>query len=52
MEMLMLSLYNARERDRDAWADLFKQADNRYVVVDVQMPTGSDSGIVEARWIG
>lgn len=52
MDMLMLSLFNARERDRDAWASLFKQADHRFGIVDVHTPVGLDSGIIQAKWLG
>lgn len=51
MDLTMLSLLNARERDRDAWESLFRQADERFIVVDVQTPSGSNAGIIEAKWL-
>ena len=51
LDMEMLSLFNSHERDADAWASLFKQADERFIVVGVTVPSGAESGIVEARWL-
>ena len=33
MDMLMMTLCNARERDRDDWATLFQEADKRFNMV-------------------
>ena len=52
MDMLMLTLCNARERDRDDWEMLFKQADNRFQFVDASVPEGSSLAIIEAKWRG
>ena len=51
MDLTMLSLFNARERDIDAWQSLFRQADERFIIVGVQTPSGSDAGIIEAKWL-
>lgn len=51
MDLTMLSLLNARERDIDAWESLFRQADERFVIVSVQAPSGSNAGIIEAKWL-
>lgn len=52
MDMLMLTLCNARERDRDDWEMLFKQADDRFLFVGLVIPEGSSLAIVEAMWQG
>ncbi len=48
----MLTLSNARERDRDDWEKLFKEADNRFRLVSAHVPRGSSLGIIEVRWEG
>ena len=50
MDMLMLTLCNARERDRDDWKTLFKSADSRFYFVSAYIPEGSSLGIIEASW--
>ena len=50
MDMLMLTLCNARERDRDDWEMLFKEADHRFQFISAYVPEGSSLGIIEARW--
>lgn len=52
MDMLMLTLCNARERDRDDWQALFHEADERFVLVSAFVPKGSSLGIIEAIWKG
>lgn len=52
MDMLMLTLCNARERDRDDWEVLFKEADSRFRFGSAFVPEGSSLGIIEARWEG
>lgn len=52
MDMLMLTLCNARERDSDDWKMLFKQADERFHFVGAFVPEGSSLAIIEARWQG
>ena len=46
----MLTLCNARERDRDDWETLFKTADSRFHFVNAYVPAGSSLGIIEASW--
>ena len=48
--MVMLTLCNARERDRDDWEMIFQQADDRFGFVGAYVPDGSSLGIIEARW--
>ena len=50
MDMLMLTLCNARERDSDEWEMLFKQADDRFQFVNASMPEGSSLAIIVAKW--
>ncbi|KAL6715591.1 hypothetical protein ACLMJK_006552 [Lecanora helva] len=50
MDMLMMSMFNARERDREGWISLFQQADSRFRFVDAIVPSGLDSAIIEAVW--
>lgn len=50
--MLMMTLSNARERDRDDWEMLFKQADERFQFAGAFVPEGSSLAIIEARWHG
>ena len=51
MDLTMLSLLDARERDIDAWESLFRQADERFIIISVQVPSGSNAGIIEANWL-
>ena len=50
MDMLMLTLFNAREREEDDWRALFEQADPRFKVVRVSSAPGGGSGVIEAVW--
>ena len=50
MDMLMMSMHNGRERDRDGWVKLFQEADERFRFVDATAAPGLDSAIIEARW--
>jgi len=50
MDVGMLTMQNARERDRDDWISLFKRADERFNFVGVTEPEGSDLAIIEFTW--
>lgn len=50
MDMIMLSLYNSREREKDDWEMLFREADTRFKHVKMWVPEGAMLGIVEATW--
>ena len=50
MDMLMLSICNARERDEDDWRRLFGEADSRFKVLRIFTPKGSTLGIVDVVW--
>ncbi len=52
MDMLMLTLSNARERDRDDWEALFEAADDRFQFISAYVPEGSSLGIIEVTWEG
>ena len=48
--MIMLSLFNARERERSDWEQLFLEADCRFKHVRVWVPEGATLAIIEAIW--
>jgi hypothetical protein len=50
MDMLMLSICNARERDEADWRLLFHKADPRFKVLRVFTPKGSALGIIDVEW--
>ncbi|KAI0835695.1 putative O-methyltransferase [Hypoxylon sp. FL0890] len=52
MDLTMLEIGNAKERDLNEWQSLFKQADSRYVFKGMQQPPGSSLSILEATWEG
>lgn len=49
--MLMLSLFNAREREEGDWKGLFREADKRFQNIKIWTPPGSALSIVEATWV-
>ena len=52
MDLTMLSILNARERDADEWESLFTEADARFEFQGVKRPNGSNLAIMEAIWNG
>lgn len=52
MDLTMLEILNARERELDDWARLFEQADNRFKFLGGKQPVGSHLWIIEALWEG
>jgi len=52
MDMNMLSILNARERDADEWESLFAEADPRFEFQGFKRPDGSNLAIMEAIWNG
>lgn len=50
MDLTMLALLNAKERDVSGWTDLFAQADPRYKFLGAKTPAGSRMSIMEAVW--
>ncbi|KAJ5092932.1 hypothetical protein N7456_008793 [Penicillium angulare] len=52
MDLIMLTLFNAREREEAEWIDLFKKADPRFSNVKIWMPEGAAMAIIEIVWEG
>ncbi|OKL62776.1 hypothetical protein UA08_01854 [Talaromyces atroroseus] len=52
MDLTMLEIGNARERDAEGWTSLFNQADPRFVFKRVIQPEGSRLAILEITWEG
>ncbi|KAF7911084.1 uncharacterized protein EAF01_002592 [Botrytis porri] len=52
MDMIILPLFNSRERDVDDWANLFQAADPRFGKPKAWIPEGSNLVIIEATWEG
>lgn len=50
MDVTMLEIGNARERDLDEWISLFGQADSRFTFKGTRQPPGSRLAILEATW--
>lgn len=50
MDIGMLAILNARERDFEDWQHLFQQADPRFIFLGVTKPEGANLAIIEARW--
>ncbi|CAO2648170.1 Nn.00g090920.m01.CDS01 [Neocucurbitaria sp. VM-36] len=50
MDLTMLEIGNAKERDLGEWMTLFGQADARFVFKDMKQPPGSKLAIIEALW--
>jgi len=52
MDLTMLQLLNAREREAQEWETLFQQADDRYELVQIRHPEGSSLSLMEFQWKG
>ncbi|MCJ1369595.1 hypothetical protein MMC20_000807 [Loxospora ochrophaea] len=52
MDMLMLSLFNSREREESDWRALFQSADPRFQDVTIHVPDGATLAIIESIWSG
>ncbi|KAF4840704.1 Chlorophenol O-methyltransferase [Colletotrichum siamense] len=50
MDMVMLAVLNAQERNEDEYRALFKAADERFVLTKVLRPKGCRMSIIEAVW--
>lgn len=46
----MMALQNAKEREAEDWAGLFRNADPRFNFLGITQPPFSKLGIIEARW--
>ncbi|CAG8952635.1 hypothetical protein HYFRA_00009742 [Hymenoscyphus fraxineus] len=52
MDLTMLELQNARERELEDWAKLFEDADPRFKFLGGKQPKGASLWILEAVWEG
>lgn len=50
MDMTMLSLLNAKERDDADWVELFRMSDPGFKYLGSKTPKGSRMSIMEAVW--
>lgn len=50
MDLTMLEIGNAKERDLGEWKILFEQADARFIFKGMEQPSGSRLAIIEAIW--
>lgn len=51
--MIMLTLFNARERDQDNWKALFEQVDPRFKFVSAKRTKeNSPPAVIVANWEG
>lgn len=49
-DLTMLSFFNGREREKDDWANLFREADERFADIRIWTLEGSSFAIIEATW--
>lgn len=52
LDVGMLQLLNAQEREMHEWAELFRRADSRFRYLGARQPAGDTCWIMEAEWIG
>lgn len=52
MDISMKAFGNARQRDAEAWAALFTEADEGFRFVGISLPQGARMAIIQAEWIG
>ncbi|KAF7890393.1 hypothetical protein EAF00_008708 [Botryotinia globosa] len=50
LDMIMLIMHNAREREAQEWQDLFLEADPRFGLLKIWTPIGASLAIIEAAW--
>ena len=48
----MMAMLNAKERSSDDWAQLFRDADERFQFHGVRKPPTSQMAFIEASWRG
>jgi hypothetical protein len=51
-DMVMKELFNAKERSENDWRKLLASSDDRFNVVEIKSPIGSQLGIVVVEWQG
>ncbi|KAI2622778.1 putative O-methyltransferase [Hypomontagnella submonticulosa] len=52
MDVTMVEIGNAKERDLDEWKLLVEQTDQRFAFKGAQQPQGSSLALIEANWEG
>ena len=52
MDMIMMSLFNSRDREAEDWHMLFQQADTRFGEPKIWVPEGATLAIIEVVWRG
>lgn len=52
MDLVMMSVINAREREEQDWAELFRHADPRFKFLGVTKPPKCRMYQIEAVWEG
>lgn len=52
MDLQMMTAFNAKERTKDDWVDLFHEADKRLVVKQFLQPRGSNLALIEVVFEG
>jgi hypothetical protein len=52
MDLVMLTLTNAREREEADWIELFEKAESRFGDVRISTPEGATMSIIEVVWGG
>ena len=50
--MVMLTLFNSREREQEGWRHLLEEADPRFTDIQIWVPEGSILALIEAVWSG
>lgn len=48
--MLMMTLFNSREREKDDWIQLLRDADIRFQFVDARRPEVGTMGLILIEW--
>ncbi|CAI6341982.1 unnamed protein product [Periconia digitata] len=52
MDIGVLQLLNAQQREMQDWPELFRRADSRYHYLGAKKPEGAIRWIIEAEWRG
>jgi hypothetical protein len=52
MDIGMLQLLNAQQREEEEWSELFRRADARYRYLGARKPEGAIRWIIVAEWDG
>jgi len=52
VDLQMMAAFNAKERRKEVWENLFKEADERLVVKGFRQPPGSAATLIEVVFEG